>query len=79
MNYLFAPENMEKIPSIVAHNRPTIFCQMAQNQHKSHFLFHKNVSLHDFYIGNDFVYVLSMPFLTLLMKKCDVDTDVRMI
>ena len=49
----FAPENMKKPPSKVAHNRPNFFfqyCQPAQNQPKSHILFHKNVSLRDFYI-----------------------------
>jgi hypothetical protein len=49
----FAPENIKKKTSKVAHNWPPIFfqyCQPAQNQLKSHFLFHKNVSLRDFYI-----------------------------
>ena len=44
---------MKKSPSKVAHNRPQFFfqyCQSAQNQLKSHFLFHKNVSLRNFYI-----------------------------
>ena len=44
---------MKKPPSKVAHYRPTHFfqyCQPAQDQPKSHFLFHKNVSLRDFYI-----------------------------
>jgi hypothetical protein len=39
--------------SKVAYNRPPFFfqyCQPAQNQPKSHFLFHKNVSLRDFYM-----------------------------
>ena len=52
LNHFFAPENMKKPPSKVAHNRPSIFFQYsqpAQNQPKSHFLFHKNVSLHNFY------------------------------
>ena len=43
----------KKLPSKVAHNRPQFFfqyCQPAQNQPKSHFLFHKNVSLCDFYV-----------------------------
>ena len=44
---------MKKLPSKVAHNRPNLFfqyCQLAQNQPKCHFLFHKNPSLRDFYI-----------------------------
>ena len=45
---------MKKLLSKVAHNRPKRFffqsCQPAQNLPKTHFLFHKNVSLHDFYI-----------------------------
>ena len=32
------------------------YCQAAQNQPKSHFLFHKNVSLRDFYTYSDFDY-----------------------
>ena len=36
---------MKKMPSKVAQ-----YCQPAQNQPKSYFLFHKNVSLRDFYI-----------------------------
>ena len=50
LNFFFAPENMKKPPSKVAHNLPQFFfhyCQLAQNQPKSHFLSHKNVSLHD--------------------------------
>ena len=42
-----------KLSSKVAHNRTKFFFQYsqpAQNQPKSHFLFHKNVSLRDFYI-----------------------------
>ena len=45
----FYPESMKKTPSKVAHNRPNFFFSVA-NQPKSHFLFHQNVSLHDFYI-----------------------------
>ena len=44
---------MEKLPSKVAHNRPNFFfqyCQPAQNQPRSHFLFHNDDSLRDFYI-----------------------------
>ena len=44
---------MKKLPSKVAHNRPNFFfhySQPAQNQPKSHFLLHKNFSLHNFYI-----------------------------
>ena len=45
---------MKKLLSKVAHNRPKRFffqsCRPAQNLPKTHFLFHKNVSLHDFYI-----------------------------
>ena len=47
----FAPENMKKPTSKVAHNRSKCFfqyCQPAQNQPKSQFLFHKNCSLGDF-------------------------------
>ena len=52
LNYFFAPGNMKKTPSKVAHNRPPFFqyCQTAQNQPKSQFLFYKKVSLRDFYI-----------------------------
>ena len=32
------------------------YCQPAQNQPKSHLLFHKNGSLHDFYTRKDFVW-----------------------
>ena len=32
------------------------YCQPAQNQPKSHFLFHKNISLRDFYTMTHFVY-----------------------
>ena len=47
----FAHENMKKTPSKVAHNLPKHFfqyCQPAQNQPKSHILFHKNGSLGNF-------------------------------
>ena len=54
IDIFFAPENMKKLLSKVAHNRPKRFffqsCRPAQNLPKTHFLFHKNVSLHDFYI-----------------------------
>ena len=46
----FAPENMKKPTSKVAHNQPPIFfqyCQPAQNQPKSQFLFHKKCSPRD--------------------------------
>jgi hypothetical protein len=49
----FLPENMKKLPTKVAHNRPKLFfqyCQTAQNQPKSYILIHKNGSLRDFYI-----------------------------
>ena len=39
----FSLENMKNLPSKVAHDRPKTFfsdCQPAQNQPKSHFLFH---------------------------------------
>ena len=52
-NILYAPENMKKTASKVAHNGPKFFfqyCQLAQNQPKPHILFHKNDPLHDFYI-----------------------------
>ena len=51
--YFFPHKNMKKPPSKVAHSQPNFFfqyCQPAQNQPKSHFLFHKNDSLRDFYI-----------------------------
>ena len=45
---------MKQTPSKVAHNRPQFFfsmyCKPAQNQPKYNFLFHKNVSMRDFYI-----------------------------
>ena len=47
----FAPENMKKTSSKVAHNWPQFFfqyCQRAQNLFKSFILFHKNVTLPDF-------------------------------
>ena len=46
----FAHKNMKKLLSNVAHNRPQFFfqyCQPAQNQPKSQFLFHKNCSPDD--------------------------------
>ena len=49
----FAYENMKKMPSNVAHNRPPFFfqyCQPAQNQPKSQFLFHKFCSPREFCI-----------------------------
>ena len=42
----------KKLPSKVAHDQPKKifqYCQPAQNQSKSHFLLHKNVSLCNFY------------------------------
>ena len=45
---------MKKPSSKVAHNQPKFFfqyCQPAQNQPKSYFLFHKNVSLRNFFIS----------------------------
>ena len=53
LTFFFAHENMKKPSSKVAHNQPQFFfqyCQPAQNQPKSHFLFHKNASRCDFYI-----------------------------
>ena len=51
---IFAHENMKKPPSKVAHNWPNFFfstyCEPAQNQPKSHILFHKNGPLRDFYV-----------------------------
>ena len=44
---------MKTTPSKVVYNWPKFFfydCQPAQNQPKSQFLFHKNCSLHDFFI-----------------------------
>ena len=49
----FLHENLKKLPSKVAHNQPNFFfqyCQPAQNQLKSHILFHKDDSLLDVYI-----------------------------
>ena len=49
----FAPESMKKYPQKLLIIGPPLFfqhCQPAQNLPKSHFLFHKNVSLRDFYI-----------------------------
>ena len=45
--HFFALENMKKP---LSESAPIFFqrCQPAQNQPKSNFLFHKNVSLHDF-------------------------------
>ena len=54
---------MKKPPSKVAHNRP-----------KSHFLFHKNVSLRDFY-----VLTLHVPNPTFLTKKFLVEIINKMI
>ena len=48
----FCPRKHEKKPSKVPQNRPNFFfqyCQPAQNQPRSQFLFHKNVSLRYFY------------------------------
>ena len=48
--FVFFFENMKKSPSKVAHNRPRLFflyCQPAQIQPKSQFLFHKNCSPRD--------------------------------
>ena len=42
----FAPENMKKPTSKVAYNRPKLLF-LAQIQHKSLFLFHKNCSPRD--------------------------------
>ena len=56
LNYFFAPENIKNPPSKVPHNWPqtffisSMYWQLAQNQPKSHFLFHENVSLRDFYL-----------------------------
>ena len=45
---------LKKPPSKVAHNWPNFFfstyCEPAQNQPKSHILFHKNGPLRDFYV-----------------------------
>ena len=48
-----APENVNNPLSKVAHNQHNLFfqyCQPAQNQPKSYFLFDKDVSLRDFNI-----------------------------
>ena len=51
----FAHENRKKTASKVAHNRPNFqYSQPVQNQLKSHILFHKNGSPHNFFICNDF-------------------------
>ena len=52
INLFFGHKNLKKLPSKVAHNGPKSFFQYHQQapiQPKSHFLFHKNVSLHNFY------------------------------
>ena len=49
----FAPENMKKPPSKVAHNRPKLFFSVLPTGPKSaqiSYSFHKNGSLRDFYI-----------------------------
>ena len=38
------------------------YCQPAQNQHKYHFLFHKNVSLRDFYVSTLLVHTWRIPW-----------------
>ena len=51
--HFFAHENMKKSPQKLLIIGPNFFfqyCQPVQNQPKSHFVFHKNVSLHNFYI-----------------------------
>ena len=53
--YFFAHENIEKLPSNVAYNRP-------QNHPKYHILFHKNGSLRDFYILTLYATVLVFVF-----------------
>ena len=60
----FGPENMKKLPS-----KPILFqCwQPAQTQSKSHFLFHKNVSLHVFYIMTHCIYKM----LPIIFSECD--------
>ena len=53
INIFFAPENMKKPPSKVAHNRLRPFfqyCQTAQIKPKSQFLFHENLPPWDFSI-----------------------------
>ena len=63
--FFFAHENIEKLPSKVAHNRPQIFfqyCQPTQNHPKSHILFQKNGSLRDFYIMTLYATVLVFVF-----------------
>ena len=53
INIFFAPENMKKTPSKVAHSRPRLFfqnCQSTQIKPKPQFLFHKNLPPQDFSI-----------------------------
>ena len=73
---MFVPENMKKTPSKVDHNRPTNFffqyCQPAQNQPKSHILFHKNGSLRDFYIPNDFGFRQQLPDIEVIVSDRDI-------
>ena len=47
--YFFCPQKHEK-NGLKSCSIFFQYCQPAQNQPKSHILFHKNVSLHDFYI-----------------------------
>ena len=63
---------MKKTLSKVAHIRPPFFfqyCQLAQNQPKSHFLFHKNVFLCDFYITTLAVGFGNSEILELLIEN----------
>jgi hypothetical protein len=44
LKHFFSHENIEKLPSKVAHNQPNLvfqYCQLAQNLPNSHILFHK--------------------------------------
>ena len=72
---VFPMKTSKKTSSKVAHNRPPFFfqyCQPAQNQPKSHILFHKNGSLRDFY---DFAFIslLSTYWTPSYLKKIAVN------
>ena len=74
----FAPENMKISPLKVAQNwtRPFFqYCQLAQIQPKSQFLFHKNLPPRDFSIMTmgicwGFIVVSGQKWEPLLLKLC---------
>ena len=82
IKFFFAPENMKKTPSKVAPNQPPIFfqyCQPAQNQLKSHFLFHKNVSLrnNDFHLQMWKMFSILYGFVYLSLSHSDGQGSIR--